>query len=115
MSDREGLLAAIAADPDDDTPRLVLADYLDERDDPLGEFIRLQMALEPLRTRRDDPAEELERHKCLAGIPPGAERRDEDWPVARQIRRERDLLRAHEAEWLGEAAPLEQDSPITYF
>jgi len=115
MSDREGLLAAIAADPDDDTPRLVLADYLDERDDPLGEFIRLQMALEPLRIPRDDPAEELERHKRLAGIPPSADQRDEDWLVARQRRRERELLRAHEAEWLGKAASLEQDSPHTYF
>ena len=115
MSDREGLLAAIAADPDDDTPRLVLADYLDERDDPLGEFIRLQMALEPLRIPRDDPAEELERHKRLAGIPPSADQRDEDWLVARQRRRERELLRAHEAEWLGKAASLEQDSPQTYF
>src|SRR5262249_16659365 len=114
MADREGLLAAIAADPDDDVPRLVLADYLDERDDPLGEFIRLQMALEPLRIPRDDPAEELERHKRLHGIPPGTDHRDEDWPVARQISRERDLIREHKAKWLGEAAFLDDDSS-TYF
>ena len=30
MSDRDALLAAIRAHPDEDTPRLVLADYLDE-------------------------------------------------------------------------------------
>jgi uncharacterized protein (TIGR02996 family) len=43
------LLAAIAAAPDDDLPRLALADWLEERDDPLGEFIRLQFDLEPTR------------------------------------------------------------------
>jgi uncharacterized protein (TIGR02996 family) len=50
MRERDGLLAAIAAAPGDDVPRLVLADWLEERDDPLGEFIRLQIELEPLRT-----------------------------------------------------------------
>src|SRR5687768_10081460 len=32
MSDREALLAAIRANPDDDTPRLVFADWLDEHE-----------------------------------------------------------------------------------
>lgn len=31
MTEREAFIAAIAADPDDDTPRLVLADWLDEQ------------------------------------------------------------------------------------
>src|SRR5205814_2983442 len=35
-------LRAIRDRPDDDLPRLVYADYLDERGDPRGEFIRLQ-------------------------------------------------------------------------
>lgn len=109
-ADRDGLLAAVAADPDDDVPRLVLADYLDERGDPLGEFIRLQMALEPLRIPRADPAGELERHKRLAGIPPGGDWRVKSWEVARQIDREADLRRMHQAEWLGEAAPLLEES-----
>jgi uncharacterized protein (TIGR02996 family) len=34
-----GLLAAIAAAPDDDAPRLVYADWLMEREDPRGDFI----------------------------------------------------------------------------
>jgi len=36
MVEREGLIAAIAAAPDDDTSRLILADWLDEHDDPLS-------------------------------------------------------------------------------
>jgi uncharacterized protein (TIGR02996 family) len=39
------LLAACHADPDDDTPRLVLADWLQEHDDPRGELMRLQVRL----------------------------------------------------------------------
>src|SRR4051812_27172040 len=39
--------------PDDDAPRLVYADWLDERGDPRGEFIRLQLALG--RLGEDDP------------------------------------------------------------
>ena len=34
MSDRESFVAAIAASPDDDLPRLVFADWLDEHGDP---------------------------------------------------------------------------------
>jgi uncharacterized protein (TIGR02996 family) len=40
----EELFAAIYADPDDDSPRHVLADYLSDRGDPRGEFISLQLA-----------------------------------------------------------------------
>jgi uncharacterized protein (TIGR02996 family) len=39
------LLAAIIAEPDDDAPRLVYADWLAERGDPRGEFITVQIAL----------------------------------------------------------------------
>lgn len=38
----EGFLQDIHANPLDDNPRLILADYLTENDDPRGEFIRLQ-------------------------------------------------------------------------
>src|SRR5215216_6655639 len=39
------LLAAIIAHPDEDTPRLMYADWLDENGDPArAEFIRLQCA-----------------------------------------------------------------------
>jgi uncharacterized protein (TIGR02996 family) len=55
MSDRIAFLRAIRANPDDDTSRLVFADWLDEHDDPLGEFVRVQVELEPIRFRVDDP------------------------------------------------------------
>ncbi|AWM40884.1 hypothetical protein GobsT_05560 [Gemmata obscuriglobus] len=43
MSDEDALLAAIGAQPDEDTPRLVYADWLDEHDRAeRAEFIRLQ-------------------------------------------------------------------------
>jgi uncharacterized protein (TIGR02996 family) len=41
----DAFLGAILAEPDDDTPRLVYADWLEERGDPRGEFIRLQVGL----------------------------------------------------------------------
>lgn len=49
MSDEEALLAAIAANPEEDTPRLVYADWLDEHDQPLrAEFIRTEIAVKQL-------------------------------------------------------------------
>ncbi|VTR96727.1 Repeat-companion domain protein OS=Isosphaera pallida (strain ATCC 43644 / DSM 9630 / IS1B) GN=Isop_0391 PE=4 SV=1 [Gemmata massiliana] len=51
MSDETALLAAIYANPDEDTPRLVYADWLDEHGDPArAEFIRVQIEL----ASRDD-------------------------------------------------------------
>lgn len=41
--DEDALLAAIVAAPEDDAPRLVYADWLLERGDARGEFIRLQV------------------------------------------------------------------------
>lgn len=42
--DRDTLLAAIYANPDDDGPRMVFADVLVEAGDPYGELIALQLA-----------------------------------------------------------------------
>jgi uncharacterized protein (TIGR02996 family) len=68
-------LQAIIDDPDDDGLRLVYADWLEERGDPRGEFIRVQIDL--ARTPEDDPRRgELEA-------------------------RERELLNEHEADWAG--------------
>ena len=56
MSDEDALLAAIAAHPDEDTPRLVYADWLDEHDRPIrAEFIRVQVdiAQKELLPRRE--------------------------------------------------------------
>ncbi len=46
MTDEEALLRAVIADPDDDAPRLIYADWLDENGQcERAEFIRIQIAL----------------------------------------------------------------------
>jgi uncharacterized protein (TIGR02996 family) len=63
--DHENFLQAIVADPDDDTPRLIYADWLEEHGNPHGRFIRVQCALErfglgdPRRLTFEDEAEDL--------------------------------------------------------
>lgn len=47
--DESGLLAAVIADPTNDEPRLIYADWLEEQKDPRAEFIRAQCALEHMR------------------------------------------------------------------
>jgi uncharacterized protein (TIGR02996 family) len=44
MNEEAGFIAALLADPADRTVLLVYADWLDDRDDPRGEFLRLLMA-----------------------------------------------------------------------
>jgi uncharacterized protein (TIGR02996 family) len=51
VATEEDLLAAIYEHPDDDGPRLVYADWLQERDDPRGEFITLQLAGDAKRAK----------------------------------------------------------------
>ncbi len=75
MNDPDGFLQAILAEPDDDAHRLIYADWLEERGDPRGEFIRVQCELA---------------------------RRDEDDPRRPALRaRERALLKKHEKVWAG--------------
>jgi len=46
MTDHDALLAAICNEPDEDTPRLALADWLDENDEPeRAAFVRAQIDL----------------------------------------------------------------------
>lgn len=70
--------------PRDDAPRLAYADWLEERGDPRGEFIRLQCEL-------------------AASLPPNA-----PWPGARELprllrlqAREAELLSSYAPQWLG--------------
>ncbi len=73
MNDGDALLAAIIANPDDDTPRLVYADWLDENgDETRAEFIRVQCAPESDEFAKDRAAEleEWNRGKWLRGLPP---------------------------------------------
>jgi uncharacterized protein (TIGR02996 family) len=61
MTDHAPFLDAIAAQPDDDLPRLIYADYLEELGDPLrAEFIRVQIEVAKAPT-----PELLQRHKQL--------------------------------------------------
>jgi uncharacterized protein (TIGR02996 family) len=46
----DDFLREILASPDDDAPRLIYADWLEERGDPRGEFIRVQCELARLDT-----------------------------------------------------------------
>src|SRR5262245_15747409 len=59
MAEDQGFLRAAREAPDDDTPRLVYADWLEEHDDPRGEFIRLQCTLAKM-SRGDPGFRELE-------------------------------------------------------
>jgi uncharacterized protein (TIGR02996 family) len=45
MDEEAAFLKALQANPDDDLSRLVYADWLDEREDPRGYFLRLQVML----------------------------------------------------------------------
>jgi uncharacterized protein (TIGR02996 family) len=75
MTDRESLIAAVIADPDDDGVRLVFADWCEEHGDaPRAEFIRSQ--IRRLTLKYEDP----ERALLFA--------------------REKELVKAHGAEWL---------------
>ncbi|HEX3152457.1 MAG TPA: TIGR02996 domain-containing protein [Gemmataceae bacterium] len=58
-------LERICAEPENDGPRLIFADWLDERNDPRGEFIRVQVALAQLSTGDPQRACLVERETSL--------------------------------------------------
>ncbi|MBL8714680.1 MAG: TIGR02996 domain-containing protein [Myxococcales bacterium] len=96
-------LDAIVADKDDDAPRLVLADALQEQGDPRGEFISIQceterLGLGPPRIFRDWLRD------GLAGEAKTSPR------VGKLLRREAELLRAHGKAWAGEAWGFAKDA-----
>lgn len=83
MSDHEAFLRGILANPEDDSLRLVYADWLEERGDPRAEFIRVQCELAKLPA--DDPK----------------------WDALEQ--REWDLLRRHETAWTADLKSIVTD------
>jgi uncharacterized protein (TIGR02996 family) len=85
MATAAGFVQTIRESPEDDAPRLVYADWLEERDDPLGEFIRVQCEFEPVRG--------------VYGQPRPDELRE----------RERKLLLENKEKWLGPLAALEKE------
>jgi uncharacterized protein (TIGR02996 family) len=67
----ESLLHAIREAPADDTPRLVLADWLEEQNDPRGELLRLHLRLRRQPPGPDSLAAEARLRKLLAeGVRP---------------------------------------------
>src|SRR5205085_6196777 len=70
---------ALAESPDELANHMAFADYLSEQGDPLGDFIRVQLALE-------DPSKSPNDRKKLQA-------------------QEKKLLDAHARTWLGELAP----------
>ena len=72
---------AILEAPDDDAPRLVYGDWLQEQGDPRGELVAVQRA------------------QLAIGAHPDPEH------VARLVDRERELIAKHAREWLGPLSP----------
>lgn len=65
MDEREALITAILDAPDDDLPRLVLADWLDEHgENDRAEFIRLQIELAPFNVRSRGGNAAIPTHRC---------------------------------------------------
>jgi len=83
QSEAEAFMQRIRAYPNDDAPRLVFADWLDEQGDPRGAFIRVQIALAQLDAEGEERTGRPEREKL----------RD------RLVNTEQALLEAHETEW----------------
>jgi uncharacterized protein (TIGR02996 family) len=86
---KRSMEAALAADPDDLGTHSAYADLLEENSDPRGEFIRVQLALE------DESLPARERNRLA--------------------KRERELLEAHQREWLGELARFLIDGEVSAY
>ena len=55
MAQEDVLLRAVIANPDDDQPRLAYARYMDDDQDPRGEFIRVEIELNRLNGNQEEP------------------------------------------------------------
>lgn len=86
MTPDNPFLQALLADPEDDTLRLAMADWFDENDQPArAEFVRAQIEL-------------------ARGVPDRARRRELEL-------RQRDLLMAHDREWVAPLAAVLRCAP----
>jgi uncharacterized protein (TIGR02996 family) len=110
MSDRDALLRAICENPDDDAPRLVYADWLDEHGDPRqAEFIRVQIELargpaaaqrfDTLKKREDDLWGAMKKWRYLPS----------NWISLSRG----DFKRGFNIRWVGRAADFLAASPTT--
>jgi uncharacterized protein (TIGR02996 family) len=112
MSDETALLAAIYESPHDDTPRLVLADWLQETGDPAAaaraEFVRVQCEL--ARMDEDDPLRPGEVDLATWGMTPVVCGTDNP-RRAELARREATLQRANAKLWKAGLAPKYRSAP----
>ncbi len=108
LSDRDALFAAICANPEEDTPRLMFADWLEEQGDKASatraEFIRLQCELAQLADDASDsqPVYEFLRDRDWV-TRPSADWTKIDDGIHRRIAltmRAEDLLKRHGDAWL---------------
>ncbi len=100
MTDREALYRAIVENPFDDTPRLILADMIEEDDLHRAAFIRIQCEIarlpQPLRCERDGQINGDMRYPRLCGRPYLPRCRCKPCSLRR---REHNLLARHKADW----------------
>jgi uncharacterized protein (TIGR02996 family) len=69
MSEDEAFIRAIVDSPGDDTPRLVYADWLDDRADPRGPYLRAELeTVNSLRSREDLLVTVEERDELSVGL-----------------------------------------------
>jgi uncharacterized protein (TIGR02996 family) len=71
VNEDEAFIRAIVDNPGDDTPRLVYADWLDDRDDPRGPYLREELAVvNHLRSREEFGLPIDDREELAAGLDP---------------------------------------------
>jgi uncharacterized protein (TIGR02996 family) len=70
MSEEDAFIRAILAAPEDPAPRLVYADWLEERGDPRGEYLRLTVADGALNAARPAPEAEVRLKELRGQIDP---------------------------------------------
>lgn len=115
------LLAACRADPEDDVPRVALSEWLQERDNPWGDFISLQLhhhwGLEELTGRREDRDE----HKLVrrqGTIDEPVDEEEEQRAERRRITELVDLysrsLKLKKAHWREWVLGLQVDPPVAH-
>jgi len=78
-TDDEAFRRAVIDRPADDLPRVVYADWLDERGDPRGEFIRVQVELSTGETRDPEGLEDRERDMLYRHRSTWLNRLGENW------------------------------------
>jgi uncharacterized protein (TIGR02996 family) len=100
----DDLLAAVLRDPDDEAVRLVYADWLEERGDPRGEFIRVQCELARIDAAR--PVILSAHTSCSWGMWEALADAVDVPGRAELEAREAALLEEHEDEWAGDLSDL---------